>query len=146
MIRQITAVGALSIALSLSAAARAQGGGAPAAAPPANSAPSATEPVIADFTTGILAGGSINTVTITLPMNRIPDQPRAEFAFLSARHDREVFSCNRAVLPAEVREGLTKAERSETVPNGGGTQTVTVVTLQRAVAALLMAAMAGSEG
>jgi hypothetical protein len=62
-------------------------------------------------------------------MNRILDQLRAEFTFLSARHDREVFSCDRAVLPAEVREGLTKAERSENVPNGGGTRTVTVVTL-----------------
>ena len=120
--------GAFCLALSLSAVAGAQGGAEPAAAPPANSAPGATEPVIAEFTTGILAGGATNTVTITLPMNRILDQLRAEFTFLSARHDREVFSCDRAVLPAEVREGLTKAERSENVPNGGGTRTVTVVT------------------
>jgi hypothetical protein len=134
-VRDKLAAGAFCLALSLSAVAGAQGSGAPAAsansapAAPANSAPGATEPVIAEFTTGILAGGATNTVTITLPMNRILDQLRAEFTFLSARHDREVFSCDRAVLPAEVREGLTKAERSENVPNGGGTRTVTVVTL-----------------
>jgi hypothetical protein len=129
MIRHIIVAGAFCLALSLSSVAGAEGGEAPATAPPANSAPSATELVIAGFTTSILAGGAINTVMITLPMDRIPDQPRAEFTFLSARHDREVFSCDRAVLPAELREGLTKAERSETVPNGGGTRTVTVVTV-----------------
>ena len=128
-VRDELAAAAFCLALSLSAVAGAQGGGAPAAALTANSPPGATEPVIAEFTTGILAGGATNTVTITLPMSRIPDQLRAEFMFLSARHDREVFSCDRGVLPAEVREGLTKAERSENVPNGGGTRTVTVVTL-----------------
>jgi hypothetical protein len=116
--------------LFLSAAARAQSGGAPAAAPPGNLVPSTMEAVAAEFTTGILAGGATNTVTIALPMNRIPDQLHGEFTFLRARHNGEVFSsCDPAILAPELRDGLTKAEGIDTVPEGGGTRAVTLATL-----------------
>jgi hypothetical protein len=147
MNRQITAAAALCIALSLSSV-HAQTANAPDSTPkaassstnaapaspaagstPAGTAQKGAEPVFASFTTGILAGGAINTVTINLPMNRIPERLHAEFTWSSARRGKELFSCENVTLPPEVREGLTKAERIENAPDVGGQRTVTVMTL-----------------
>jgi hypothetical protein len=84
--------------------------------------------VVADFATHVLAGGAINTVTITVPMDRITEQLHATFEWSSARRDNQLFSCERANL-TDRTEGLTTAESTKNVPNGDGKRTVTVVTL-----------------
>ena len=92
-----------------------------------STAPPDGEAVVASFATSVLAGGTTNTVTIPLAMDRIPGQLQATFEWSSARRDKELFSCEKRKVIDRV-DSLTKAEQTAEVPNGDGKRTVTVVT------------------
>jgi hypothetical protein len=92
-----------------------------------STAPADGESGVASFVTSGLAGGTTNTVTILLPMDRIPGQLQATFEWSSARRDKELFSCEKRKVIDRV-DSLTKAEQTKDVPNGDGKRTVTVVT------------------
>jgi hypothetical protein len=100
---------------------------APASAPVPGK--SAAETPAAAFTTSILAGGGINTITVNVPMSRVSEQLHAEFKWKNTRNGKEVFSCTGPASSGDfTSDGMTKSERSEDV-DGGGKRPVTIVTI-----------------
>ena len=87
---------------------------------------SASQKPIVDFNTTVLAGGAVNTLTISQAMDRVAEPITAEFRSTTARRGKQVFSCHNEER-RETSQALTKTERTEDVD--GGKRTATVVTI-----------------
>lgn len=105
-----------------------------------NNPETSTQRPTTDFATSFLAGGAINTFTISVPVEKIPERVGAKFRW-TERRGGNVFSCvdydstkpiNDGTKPTDDSPGilpaLTKAEGTKTLPDNSH-QTITAVTI-----------------